>query len=60
VENLLSRIIHIVFQECYQFQENKARLSSDSRVLQYLGPQLHDSVTRSVVSSIFALQCLYL
>lgn len=51
MENLLSHIIHTVLQECYQFQENKARWSSDSSVLQYLCPQLCDCVTRSLVSA---------
>ena len=52
MENLLSCIIHTVFQECYQFQENEARLSSDSSCVAVLSPQLCHSVTRSLVSSI--------
>jgi len=32
MENLLSRVVHAVFQECCQFQENTGRLSSNSSV----------------------------
>lgn len=51
MENLLSRIVQTVFQECYQLQENKGRVSSNNSVCRTC-VLLCVTVTRSVVSSI--------